>query len=40
MVFIDGIRFKVKEENKLVEKSVYIVMRYSLEEYNDVLDPE
>ncbi|WAM00911.1 hypothetical protein NWE60_05815 [Mycoplasmopsis felis] len=31
MVFIDGIRFKVKEENRLVEKSVYIVMGYTLE---------
>ncbi|VEU75228.1 Transposase and inactivated derivatives [Mycoplasmopsis maculosa] len=37
MVFIDGIRFKVKQENKLVEKSVYIVMGYSLDGYKDVL---
>ncbi|WP_322902137.1 IS256 family transposase [Mycoplasmopsis felis] len=37
MVFIDGIRFKVKEENRLVEKSVYIVMGYTLEGQKDVL---
>ncbi|WP_322875911.1 IS256 family transposase [Mycoplasmopsis felis] len=37
MVFIDGIRFKVKEENRLVEKSVYIVMGYTLEGKKDVL---
>ncbi|WP_436359145.1 IS256 family transposase [Mycoplasma sp. 480] len=37
MVFIDGIRFKVKEDNRLVEKSVYIVMGYSLDGYKDVL---
>ncbi|MEI2462240.1 transposase [Mycoplasmopsis felis] len=35
--FIDGIRFKVKEENRLVEKSVYIVMGYTLEGQKDVL---
>ncbi|UWV85734.1 transposase [Mycoplasmopsis felis] len=37
IVFIDGIRFKVKEENRLVEKSVYIVMGYTLEGQKDVL---
>lgn len=37
MIFIDGIRFKVKEENRLVEKSVYIVMGYSIDGYKDVL---
>ncbi|WXA50349.1 IS256 family transposase [Mycoplasmopsis felis] len=37
MVFIDGIRFKVKEENRLVEQSVYIVMGYTLEGQKDVL---
>nr|WP_313770976.1 IS256 family transposase [Mycoplasmopsis felis] len=37
MVFIDRIRFKVKEENRLVEQSVYIVMGYTLEGQKDVL---
>lgn len=37
MIFIDGIRFKVKEENQIVNKSVYIVMGYSLDGIKEVL---
>lgn len=37
IVFIDGIRFKVKENNRIVEKSVYIVMGYDLDGFKDVL---
>lgn len=37
MIFIDGIRFKVKENNQIKEKSVYIVMGYTMEGIKDVL---
>lgn len=37
VVFVDGIRFKVKEENSFKEKSVYIVIGINLEGIKDVL---
>ncbi len=37
LLFIDGIRFKVKEEGRMVEKSVYIVIGVNMDGLKDVL---
>ena len=37
VIYIDGIRFKVKEDNKFVEKSVYILFGINTNGFKEVL---
>ena len=37
VIYIDGIRFKAKEDNKFVEKSVYILFGINTDGFKEVL---